>query len=84
MPALRRAQSVLTWAFSLPYTGSPGTPYFDGYNATEFLERFGDFCSDYSLKEKEKVRRLPNYCDVLNKRYVKSVVDINLNGWTLS
>jgi hypothetical protein len=81
MPVLPRAKSVPTWAFSMPYPGSPGTPYFDGYNVTEFLERFSDLCSDYALEEGEKIRRLPRYCDVLNEQYVKSVIDTNLNGW---
>ena len=48
----------------MPYPGTPGTPYFDGRNATGFLDRFSDLCADYKLSDEEKLRRLPRYCDM--------------------
>jgi hypothetical protein len=32
---------------------------FEGANATEFLKRYNDLCSDYQVSEKDRLMRLP-------------------------
>jgi hypothetical protein len=36
---------------SMPLPGSPGIPYFEGANTTEFLDSFEDLCNEYSVAE---------------------------------
>lgn len=42
----------------MPYLGVPGSPFFDGANISEFLERFENMCDDYRILISEKIRRL--------------------------
>ena len=49
---------------TMPYSGTPGTPYFDDRNVTDFLDHFSDLCADYKLLDEEKIRRLPWYYDM--------------------
>ncbi len=32
---------------SMPYLGTPGSPFFEGANISEFLEKFENMCNDY-------------------------------------
>ncbi len=54
------------------------TSLFDEYNVTEFLDRYADLCQNYDLEEKEKIRRLLRYCDLINEQYVRVVVNANV------
>ena len=47
----------------IPYPGTPGDPFFDGQNITDFLERYSQLCADYRLSESEKLYRLPWHCE---------------------
>jgi hypothetical protein len=46
----------------MPPPGTLGSPMFEGANATEFLERYKDLCSDYHVSAEDKLMRLPRYC----------------------
>jgi hypothetical protein len=57
------SQTMLTTFYILmPLPGTLGSPIFEGANATEFLERYDDLCSDYQVSEKDRLTRLPRYC----------------------
>ena len=58
----------------MPYPGAPGSPFFDGANISEFLERFENMCDDYRMLISEKIRRLPLYCEMFIARRVRSVM----------
>jgi hypothetical protein len=55
--------------------------FFDEYNVIEFLDRYADLCQNYDLEEKEKIRRLSRYCDLINEQYVRVVVNANVFDW---
>lgn len=40
------------------YPGAPGSPFFEGANVSEFLERFENICGNYRTSTSEKIRRL--------------------------
>jgi hypothetical protein len=54
------------------------TLFFDEYNITKFLDRYADLCQNYDFEEKEKIRRLSRYCDLINEQYVRVVVNANV------
>jgi hypothetical protein len=60
----------------LPLPRTPGTPFFQGDNVTEFLEAYYDMIADYNVTEAEGVRRLPKYCAFSYAESVKG-----LRGW---
>lgn len=65
----------------MPYPGSPGSPFFEGANVSEFLERFEDMCDDYRMSTSEKIRRLPWYCEIFTARHIKSVIGFSGLDW---
>ena len=58
---------------TMPYSGIPKTPYFDGRNVTDFLNRFSDLCADYKLLNQEKIKRFSWYCDMKISQSIKSI-----------
>jgi hypothetical protein len=42
--------------------GTLGSLIFEGANATEFLKRYNNLCSNYQVSEKDKLMQLPWYC----------------------
>ena len=65
----------------MPYPGTPGTPYFDGRNVTDFLDRFSDLCADYKLSDEEKMRRLPRYCDMRIGQSIETIREWRDRDW---
>ena len=55
----------------VPLPGTPGTPYFEGKNITEFLERYEDICNNYQVTK--AVSLLPRYCEASIGRIVKTL-----------
>lgn len=54
---------ALHTVMGIPYPGTPGAPFFDGQNITDFLDRDSQLCADYNLSsESGMVYRLPGYC----------------------
>jgi hypothetical protein len=60
----------------MPLPGTPGSPMFEGANATEFLKRYDNLCSDYQVSEKDRLMRLPQYCIQPVAKTIRS-----LNEW---
>jgi hypothetical protein len=52
--------------------------FFDEYNITKFFDRYADLCQNYDLEEREKIRRLFRYYDLINEQYVRVVVNANV------
>ena len=48
----------------MPYPGTPGTPFFEGSNVTDFLDRYEQMCTDFRVEAKEKIKRLLWYCEM--------------------
>ena len=46
----------------MPLPGSPGVPFFEDANATEFLDGFEDLCDEYAIAEQGRLTKLPKYC----------------------
>ena len=65
----------------MPYPGAPGSPFFEGGNISEFLERFENMCDDYQMSTSEKIRRLPWYCEIFTARHVRSVIGFSGLDW---
>ncbi len=38
----------------IPYPGSPGAPFFEGSNMTDFQESYSRICTDYQVDEQER------------------------------
>jgi Aspartyl protease len=57
-----RAPASMVYKLPLPFPGSEGMALFTGANVTEFLERWDDFCVDYSVGEEDRRTKLPRYC----------------------
>ena len=75
-------QFQASYIMPLPYPGAPGSPFFDGANVTEFLERYENMCEDYRVSLAEKIRRLPLYGEMFTARHVKSVIGFSGSDWT--
>ena len=67
---------------TMPQPGTPGTPFFQGKNVSEFLSRYEDMCEDYHVGNNEKIRRLPRYCDMLIGQTIESLPDFVERRWT--
>ena len=65
----------------MPYPGTPGTPYFDGQNVTDFLNRFSDLCADYKLPNTERIKKLPRYCDVQIGQLIEATREWKDRNW---
>ncbi|MCJ1427048.1 hypothetical protein MMC29_004951 [Sticta canariensis] len=66
---------------AMPYPGTPGAPFFDGRNVTEFLDRFSDLCTGYKLSDAEKMRRLPRYCDMRIGQSIEFIQEWHERNW---
>lgn len=52
------------YIMTMPYHGTPGTPFFEGVNITDFLNWYKLICTDFQVEEKEKILRLSQYCEI--------------------
>ena len=59
---------------SMPYPGTPRSPFFGGVNISKFLEKFENICDDYQMSASEKICRLPWYCEMFITWHVRSVI----------
>ena len=66
----------------MPYPGTPGSPFFEGANVSEFLEKFENMCDNYQMAAFEKIRRLSWYCEIFTARHVRSVIGFLGLDWT--
>ena len=58
----------------IPYPGAPGSPFFEGANISEFLERFENICDYYQMSTSEKICRLHWYFGMFTAQHVRSVI----------
>ena len=72
----------IPYIMAMPYPGTPGTPFFEGSNVTGFLTRYELMCSDFRMEEKEKIRRLPLYCEMFIGKYIESVIQAPGITWS--
>ena len=79
--AILNTGPVSYFIMAMPYPGTPGTPFFDGRNVTDFLDRFSDLCDDYKLSNSEKMQRLPRYCDMRIGQTIETIKEWN-RSWT--
>ena len=64
-----------TLIMAVPFPGTPGAPYFDGTDVSDFLDRYEDMCTDYQVSEAEKIRRIPRYCETMTGQYIKNLME---------
>ena len=72
----------MPYIMAMPYPGTPGTPFFEGSNITDFLNRYELMCTDFRVEEKERIRRLPLYCEMFIGKYIESVIRPSGITWT--
>lgn len=65
----------------MPYPGAPGTPFFEGSNVTDFLDRYSRMCTDYRVDEQEKIKRLSWYCEMFTGKYVETLISSSGTTW---
>ena len=65
----------------MPYPGAPGTPFFEGSNVTDFLDRYSRMCTDYRVDEQEKIKRLSWYCEMFTGKYVETLISSSGTSW---
>ena len=73
--------SQVPYITPMPYPGAPDSPFFEGGNVSEFLDRFENMCDDYRMCTSEKIRRLPWYCEMFTARHVRSVISFSELDW---
>jgi hypothetical protein len=54
--------TALTFRMPMPLPGAVGVPFFEGTNATEFLDRYNNLCKEYLVIDQDKLAKLPRYC----------------------
>ena len=65
----------------MPYPGSPGAPYFEGSNITDFLDSYSRMCTDYQVDEQEKIKRLSWYCELFTGKYIETLISSSGTSW---
>ena len=65
----------------MPYPGSPGAPFFEGSNITDFLESYSRMCTDYQVDEQEKIKRLSWYCELFTGKYIDTFISSSGTSW---
>jgi hypothetical protein len=81
MTSLQALQMLFRWLIIMFASEILKTFLFDEYNITKFFDRYADLCLNYDLEEKEKIRRLLRYCDLINEQYVRIVINANVFEW---
>ncbi len=65
----------------MPYPGSLGAPFFEGFNITDFLESYSRMCTDYQVDEQEKIKRLSWYCELFTGKYIETLISSSGTSW---
>ncbi len=66
----------------MPYPGSLCIPFFEGTNISDFLDQYSRMCSNYRISEKEKIRRLPGYCEMFTGKYIETLIGTSGTTWS--
>ena len=67
--------SINSRAF-MPYLGSPGAPFFDASNITNFFESYNRICTDSKFEEQEKINWLYCYCELFTGKYIETLISL--------
>lgn len=67
----------------MPWRGGPnsGVPYFEGYNVTEFLRSFDEFCDDFGVKAETRPTRVIRYCASQIGMYLRTTEEFVARSW---
>src|SRR5436190_12543639 len=57
------AQQTIRYLIPFPAPGVPGAPYFNGSDATRFLDRFKLLGENHGVEDAALVKKLPEYCE---------------------
>ncbi|KAL9607722.1 MAG: hypothetical protein Q9204_009300, partial [Flavoplaca sp. TL-2023a] len=58
----------------LPAPGSPGAPWFEGKNVTDFLEAFDNMCDDHAIRDEDRMKKVVRYCEFKTREYVQTLL----------
>ena len=64
-----------TLIVAVPFPGTPGAPYFDGTDVSDFLDRYEDMCAVYKVSDSERIRRISRYCESMTGQYIKNLTE---------
>lgn len=59
-----------TLIVAVPFPGTPGAPYFDGTDVSDFLDRYEDMCADYQVSDSER-----RYCETMTAQHIKGLTE---------
>ena len=65
----------------LQQPGTPGAPFFDGRNVTEFLRAYDRMCDDSGLSETSRAGRVDVYCDRDRGAYLRTLPEYHAEEW---
>ncbi len=65
----------------MPYSGSPGAPYFEGLNITNFFHSYSRMCSNYQVDKQEKIKRLSWYYELFTGKYIETLISSLGTSW---
>lgn len=65
----------------MPYPGAAGSPFFEGTNVSQFIDRFENMWDDYQMSNAEKIRLSLWYCEIYVARHVGSVIGFSELDW---
>lgn len=67
---------------AIPCFRTPRTPFFEGFNITDFLNQFELICTNFQVEKKEKIQRLSLYCEIFINKYIESVIRFSRITWS--
>ncbi len=65
----------------MPLSDTPGIPYFEGVNISEFIERFEDIYNNYQVRDENKIKRVPRYYTQVIGQFVKGIKKYQDEDW---
>jgi len=65
----------------IPLPDTPDTPYFEGVNISEFIERFENICDNYQIRDKNKIKRVPRYYTQVIGQFIKEIKRYQDEDW---
>jgi hypothetical protein len=78
---LQALQMLSRWLIIMFASKTFETLFFDDYNIMKFFNRYANLCLNYDLEEKEKIRRLFRYCDLINEQYMRTMINAKVFEW---
>jgi hypothetical protein len=66
-----------------PSPGTPGAPYFNGANISEFLQRFHQLGVERGLSESDMMEKLPSYCEFAHRFHIEGTEGFKTKDWEM-